>query len=317
MIKFVVFLGRTEHSRHMFRDIYEWEEAVTEKQINKKIVKFINILHTSCRSNQYFRIPLQNIWYPFYLQYDKLPRDRKLLFLFCEENRLCYDKKYLKYLRKRYPKARIGFYAINSSYTIGEKYLELINLQYDFVVTFDKQDSERYGWIYYSGVYSSIPHEDYPIIYDLLFVGNNAGRINLLHEIYAKLKSKGIKCKFIINQVPSSDMIKNSDIEYNRHLSYDEIIKLDLQSKCILEVLRENQHGNTLRLSESIVLGRKLLTNNSNILQERYYNENMMQVFDKIEDINVDFLTSDIPKNIRNRNVLSPINMLNQLDQIV
>lgn len=317
MIKYVVHVGRTAHAKVLFKDLEKNSEVMLEKEFRSSFMRKINILHTSCKTNYFFRIPFQKIWYKKYLDLEKLGREDRILFLLCEENRLCYDSRYINFLRRKFVNAKVVFYAINSSDTIGKKYVAFVNDNYDYAVTFDKEDSAKYGWIYYSGVYSMIERKDCQIKYDVFFAGNNAGRLEQLHSIYKYLSERGIKCCFYINGVPENEMLKDSDIIYNKKLSYDEIMNADQETNCILEVLRENQKGTTLRMAESILLGKKIITNNRNVRDERYFDESRMLIFANVEDICVEFCKEKDREVSPYDGCLAPERMLNYIYETV
>ncbi len=317
MIKYVVHAGRTAHAKMLFKDLKNSREVMFEKEFCSPLIRKINILHTSCKSNSVFRLPMQQIWYKKYLEYGRLGKKDRILFLLCEENRLCYDPGYIKFLKEKFVNAKVVFYAINSSDTLGEKYTAFVNANYDYVVTFDKEDSTKYGWIYYSGVYSMVERKNCPAVYDVFFAGNSAGRLEQLHSIYQYLTERGVKCCFYINNVRKDEMQTESGIIYNTRLDYTEILEFDRKSKCILEVLRENQKGTTLRMAESVLLGKKIITNNRNAKYERYFNEDRMLIFEKVEDICVNFCKSEESSAPEYDGCLSPVRMLNDVYDMI
>ena len=59
----------------------------------------------------------------------------------------------------------------------------------------------------------------------------------------------------------------------------------------LLEIMQEGQTCGTLREHEAVIYGKKLLTNNTFISDREFYSEKYISVFDKPEDIDIDFAT--------------------------
>ena len=68
-------------------------------------------------------------------------------------------------------------------------------------------------------------------------------------------------------------------------MDYKEVIDIVKQSNCILEVVQEGQNGITLRTMEAVCYGKKLLTNNKNIVKYPFYDSKYISVFEDIDDI--------------------------------
>ena len=156
---------------------------------------------------------------------------------------------------------------------------DLLTKYYDMVITTDYQDSLTYNFDYMSGIYSNIAYcvdtkED---SCDLFFVGVAKDRLNILHDIYKNI-SKKVKCDFNIINVKESDQEENSDIKYNKRLSYTEVLDKVSSSNCILEVLQSGQSGVTLRTLEAIIFNKKLLTNNQQIIHSPFYDSRYIYI---------------------------------------
>ncbi|NLY18955.1 MAG: hypothetical protein GX045_08420 [Clostridiaceae bacterium] len=292
---FVVFTKHSDYAWVHTEELQNYTNVIFDKKINNKLLAMANRLHTAIRTNKYFRIPLQKIWFKCYLDNEKIKNYKEIYFLFIEGNRLGYSPEYLKYIKKEYPNAKLVFDFTNPTKKIDSKYIELIKKYYDLILSFDLSDCKEFGWTYYSGVYSKrndLDLSDVPDS-DVFFVGSDKGRIDIIHEIYDLLTDHGLKCDFHVVDVHKSKIRKNSCIQYNKRLSYEEVIKRVCKTKCILEVTQSNQTGSSLRVMEAIAYGKKLLTSNKALEQERFYNKNQMYIFDKPSDINIEFLINN------------------------
>ena len=80
-------------------------------------------------------------------------------------------------------------------------------------------------------------------------------------------------------------------------LKYEDIQRIIMESKCILELQMEGQSGCTLRTLESMFLNRKLITNNKDIVNYDFYNPNNIFVIENADDFKDRF--NDILKFMR------------------
>lgn len=96
-------------------------------------------------------------------------------------------------------------------------------------------------------------------------------------------------------------------------LSYDQVLKKELSSRCMLEIAQKNQAALTLRAYEAVVYNRKLLTNNKSILSFEYYNPAFMQYFEKVEDIDWQWVRDETPVDYGYRGDFSPLRLLEDI----
>ena len=127
----------------------------------------------------------------------------------------------------------------------------------------------------------------------------------MLIDICKFLISKGLNCVFFVANVNSSNKSNQyQGIEYIKSMRYSKTIEYIQRSKCLLEIVQNGQNGSTLRPIEALVYGKKLLTNDKNILNQDFYDKNNMFYFEKIEEIDVGFITESV---IENRQTLKKI----------
>ena len=288
-MKYILFLINSSYKDSVYGDIYKDEDVLLYKELKNPVLNKIRNIHLSIKANKYFNLPFKSIWNHTLFDESKLSPDEECIFIFNEGAKHSYNKKYLQYIKKKYKKSKVCFMCLNPSVGINSKYIDFINNEYDIVVSFDKRDSEKYGWKYYSGIYSNMSKENEKedLRYDIFFVGNNKGRLNILHFLYKKFTDYNLKCNFYISEVNES-MIRYRDINYNTYIDYNNVIENIKKSKVILEVLQEGQNGTTLREMEALVYEKGLLTNNQELVCERYYSKDQMYIFDDIENIDMD-----------------------------
>ncbi len=163
--------------------------------------------------------------------------------------------------------------------------------------SFDPDDCRVFGFHYQPLFYIKSGSHDIVHSYDLSFVGvYTEERLNIIkriHQLYSK-KIK-IKIKIKINplkylslkffekklQYVPSDYFTFSNIKYHNVLSIME------KSSIVLDISHVTQSGLTMRTIEAIGCGSKLLTNNYMIRKEKFYDENMISLYD-INDFSLD-----------------------------
>lgn len=163
--------------------------------------------------------------------------------------------------------ARIIFYIWN---LIDEAKQEVINILrtnqwVDDIYTFTPEDAEPYGLKHNSTFYKRIVEEKFPetFSYDVFFGGKNGGREQKILSLMDHFEANGLKTLL--------HAIDFETVERAPYVLYPEYVDLFLQSRAILEVLKDTQKGITLRSMESIFFERKLITSNNSIKNYRFY----------------------------------------------
>lgn len=291
-IKYVVFRQKASYGWASHFGLYKHEDVMIDRNIDNKVLAAINRIHTAARMNKHIQLPLQSVWYRYYLKENELDRKDSLIFLFEDGSRTCFSAGYIKYLKKKYPNAHFVFAALNSSFRYPRKRLKFIEDNYDLITSFDRKDCRDRGWALYTGVYSRLDCYVHTEQYesDVLFIGADKGRLSLIHEIYDRFSAAGLRCDFTVTNVKKKDMIADSGIKYNQWVDYKEVVRRCCHTRCLLDVVQEGQDGATYRQGEAVAYGVKLLTNYHNVVKERYYNSKQMQIFHTVNDINIDFI---------------------------
>lgn len=153
--------------------------------------------------------------------------------------------------------------------------------------TFDRGDAEKYGMRYNPQFYfNTFNYKGKDVLYDAIYVGASRGRAHKIKLLYEFLRSRGLKLKFIVQGGEINDLKGKEGVRYvHRKIDYSEVINLNRQSKCIIEIMNEGQIGVTLRTMESLFIERKLITNNHDILNmDIYHPDNVFVIgFDNID----------------------------------
>lgn len=216
----------------------------------------------------------------------------------------CIEPWDLERCRKKNPHIKISLYLLNSvnaSSPIMERIRKKIFLfPWNRVYTFDKDDAKKYGFVYAGFMYYS--KQELPWVEpscDIHFVGGLKGnREPLINSTYSFLKDNGFKCDFNLMFMTQNEQkqVLEGATYYRGWRPYDFVLKKMNESRCILEICQEGQSGASLRYFEAVCYNKKLLTNNKMIVDFPYYNPNYMRCFQRIDDIDVEWLRNE--KNV-------------------
>lgn len=135
---------------------------------------------------------------------------------------------------------------------------------------------------------------------DFFFLGLDKGRKSTLDSLKFKLETLKFKTDFRVKYSPKG-MLEKVDKWIKRNdkykmLSYRDNLYLAARSSCIVELVQEGQSGITLRALESIFLGKKLLTNNKDILKSSLFKKNNIMYFENSDSISNEELIAFIKK---------------------
>ena len=221
---------------------------------------------------------------------------------------------YLAWLRKCFPHAQINY-----------KYANMVgkakNLKPDQIPdgiriwTYDGFDAEKYGIrLYKSHSYflSNVKPLKTPE-YDVFFVGRDKGRGEWLIELEKKMQSIGLKSKFIIT---ADGTLSSKKPYYQKPIEYSEVTDYLTKSRSVLNVVMEGQRGITVRDTEALFFGIKLLTTNKYIVDWNMYHPDNVYFINNDMDLSglVDFL--DRPVNPVDERLLQKHTMAGMIDEI-
>lgn len=134
---------------------------------------------------------------------------------------------------------------------------------------------------------------------DILFVGNDKGRFNILKEYKKYFDEKGFSTYFHITKTHRYKIGK----DYKKPIPYKMIQRLVEQSKVVLDIYRNPSAGPSLRVMEGIFYQKKVITNNITFDQYSFYNESNVFVLkdENMQEID-DFISRPFEKY--NREIL-------------
>lgn len=153
--------------------------------------------------------------------------------------------------------------------------------------SFDPDDCKQYNMRLNTQYYILADTVKAPIPkWDLYFIGNNKGRLEKLIKIDRYCKENGLKTYFHV--VADENEVENrvcEELVFNKTISYEKNIENVINSKAILDVPIEGQHGLTLRVMEALYYRKKLVTFNPYVEKLSFYNKNNILICDDLSKI--------------------------------
>lgn len=200
-----------------------------------------------------------------------------------------YSKEIIDYIKEINPNSTIIFYFWN---TINEKNIyHLADSRIDEFWTFDSLDAEKYSLNFNPQFYTSnITISSKAPTTDILFVGQDKNRAETIKTLVSQADSYNLNSEIYITE-------NNKNIfNYNTYLN-----KVS-QTNTILDIVKQNQTGLTLRCMEALFFRKKLITNNLEIKKYNFYNPQNIFIYgkDSINDLK-EFIYSpliEIPSEI-------------------
>lgn len=194
---------------------------------------------------------------------------------------------------------------------LARKYMPDMNRNNIEISTFDRDDSMLLPCRLMPQVHRRIalPEPETPPR-GVFFVGQLKGRENILSELETYFAENGIPVNFHLirgSHYNGTIPVNLSGYMKNSLMSYDDTLANINKSECLLEIVQPGQKGLTLRAIEALFYHKKLITNNSSIKEEPFYNENNIFIIGgqensrTIKEFIHDIPYSPVDKNIEER----------------
>lgn len=216
-------------------------------------------------------------------------------------------------LRRRHPEAIFLNYHWDSIKTtmFGNTYLDIVPF-FDKVYSFDRKDCETHANLHYLPLFYTREYEqlrksvsEVSQDIDLLFIGSlcEYRRYRYVKEIEKFCLSQGINFvhymyvskRFYIKNLLQGQLLTNVQF---RKLSRNEIIDYYRRSKAVIDLPHHFQSGLTMRVIETSGAGKKLVTGNTNITQEPFYDSEIISLIDANKPVlDIDFIKKPAASN--------------------
>lgn len=311
---YVIFADDDDHIKVMYHDVLKQGNVVflgDYLQNESKIAEFLFMVHYSSKINNAIKLPFKKIWFSKHFQYT-FNNNSRMVFVFLHQWHRIIQNGYIEYLREQYPGCICILYLqdINGAkrFDIDEE-----KKRFDKILVFEKNFAREHEIEYYPLVYSEVLQDEgySPRTSDIIFIGRSKGRLPLIDSICKRLSHNNVNFDFYLSDVEPSHSSYNGAIHIIKPMSNYENVRTVKKSKCILDIVPPNTDCNTLRVSEAIAYGVKILTNNIHITEEPFYNPKYISVYTTADDIDVDFLKEEYePVDYKYKDKISPIQLL-------
>ena len=291
-----------------------FKHAFTGNKLEQKLF----FLHWSAKLNRKIRLPFKFIWYKKMCQH-KFPENKPTCFVFLGGKYICQDKGLLKYIRKLNPENKCVVLYLD---LIAKRKIDIEKVKkiVDVVVSYDKEEAEMFEIAYQDmDYYTPLIPVTTPDTFenDVYFSGFAKDRLNDIHKVYNHLSNEGLKCKFIVCGTKEEDRISGEGLIYSSPVSYLENLENVNRSRCVLELIQGDSVAPTLRLREAKTYKRKLITNNTNPQYKQALTEENLLVFEGVEKITKEFVSSPIDYSLFDENYSSPVKLIDYLEEIL
>jgi len=158
------------------------------------------------------------------------------------------------------------------------------------VLSFDREDCERYGFRFYPQYVAPIlPLPLAPPVADFSFLGQDKGRRPVVEDLRDRLAAKGFTASIRFagghgKKRGFFDKLMRKDMKKGK-LSYEGYLREILSARCVIDIVQKGQHGLTLRPLEAMIYGRKLLTSSRSVREERLFHPDNVFVLDEAGSI--------------------------------
>ncbi len=311
---------------NIFSDLFKSNKikccSVNKKKIKNIFLKAIQRVHLSYKISKVIKLPLKKIWYDF-SEFEFNDIDEYYIIvttnLFFD-----YDISIFKELskHKNVKLVLILWDTVGVDTPVGRKIAEIYKYKiWNYIFSYDINDAKKHNFHYLNEHYYSKPQieENVPITSDAYFIGGlKPGRVNENVELFEYLKKNGINAKFDIvkNDGRTLDYSAEGFRVLNKRQPYLNIAQEVQSTNCIIEFLQKGQHAQSLRYFEAVCFNKKLLTNNENVKNLKYYNEKYMKVFSNFEDIDIEWVKTKEQINYGYNGEFSPLYIIDEIEKL-
>jgi hypothetical protein len=176
---------------------------------------------------------------------------------------------------------------------------------FDDLFSFDPVDVEKYNLKFITNFYF-VQDRNTETKTDLFFLSSYDSRYPVIKKIVSLLEKQNKKVLIyqhtkdlnIIEKKQKNNLIKFIDT----HIPFEKTTELMKETKIVLDIHKDIQHGLSFRVFEAMGLGKKLITTNADIINYDFYNPNNIFVWkkdtDKIPEYFLNTPYQELPENI-------------------
>ena len=177
-----------------------------------------------------------------------------------------------------------------------QRNLNILRNLFDDVFTFDSSDANNHSLRYAVQPFVDLNISSSEKDIDIYFIGSDKGRLKQLIEIKKRAENEGLICHFHVTPSKRINYSQEESKYLSHHeISYEDNIKKAARSKCLVEIVQNNQTGPTMRSMEAAFLGCKLITNRRSAKNDIFYHSNNVLIFEDVKEMQLtSFLNSEM-----------------------
>lgn len=218
---------------------------------------------------------------------------------------------FMEELRRRLPKAHFTLYQWDSQK--HNNYLPILPY-FDHALTFDPLDAQNFHLdylpLFYTDAYKQIAESTHSKEYDIAFFGAyHSDRLAIVKQIDAEAKRYGFKfyhhiyiTKFSLFRALLRRKITLDDLHYLKTFTVHSSVIHDIyaKTKAVLDVEMTHQNGLTIRTLEVLGSNLKLLTTNTTIQNEPFFDPHRIAVLNRSSiELSPDFFATPLAQDPR------------------
>jgi Zn/Cd-binding protein ZinT len=193
------------------------------------------------------------------------------------------------------------------------KYQKSILGHFDTVFSYDKSDVAKYGFEFITNYIYDDVIENSNTEFSVFTICSYDKRFQFLEKIANQLSKMDVSFRFIVKK---DKVLQHQLIQFSPHyISLEKVKELISKSDVLVDIQKKNQIGLSFRVFEALGFKKKLITNNADIVNYDFYNENNIFVIseDNLEIPKSFFESeySDVPAEI-----LSQYKLKNWISQV-
>ncbi len=292
-----------------------------DRLLQGRISKFVHRVLYSKKLNRIFKIPFKLLWLKL-LYSQHFNKHTKVIAMSIN----WYNIEWIDFLKSAYPNAKLVLLLRDTvkrnNVCVKDFNIDKAKQMFDLILSYDKvHDVPVYG-LTYAPVYVSVMEDlkscRHECKYDIVWLAEAKDRMDLVNRLYQEFTAHDLKTFFYICDAEESDKLPGSNIIYGEHyIGRHDSLEKQIDSNCMLEVLKGDAHSCTLRFWEAVIYNKKLYTNWKGVVESPYYDPRFIKVFTNPADIDYDFIKERIEVNYNYQGELSPLKYLEIFEKLI
>lgn len=294
--------------------------------------KFLYRAHFNKKLNRVVKIPFKGIWNRSYFTCPFKDNKPICFVLFRDWVSLDAYTGYIDWLKHRYPGSKFVWFLHdflenhNDFYTGEVLDIDRYKRVFDLVFSCYPSEAHEYGLIFHKVPISKLFEAGPASRCDVLFVGKDKGRLDRLITIYDVLTRKGARCRFFVleSSRKTVDPAREGIVLLDSPMPYRTCQEWIAESNCLLELRCDSRAGETLRASEALIYGKKLITDYTALKDSPDFDSDNLRLLasdDEAEGVELSFMTNTIGVNPEKteayRKDFSPVTFLGEIDALL